>query len=88
MEFDATNADTELQRMYHAKQIGFTEYHLQHKMLWRTFGNFEMEPNHVVNRKTFEAIGGAGKSYAHGLNSLERRSCDDARKGPRRQAFL
>lgn len=87
MEFDPIKADTELQRMYHAKQIGFTEYHIQHKMLWRTYGNFEMEPNHVVNRKTFEAIGN-GQSYVDGLNSLERRASHDARKEPRRKAFL
>lgn len=88
MEFDVIKADDELKAMYHAKQISFTDYHHQHKMLWRTYGNFEMEPDHVVNRKTFETIGSNGKSYANRFDTLERRSCDDSRKAPRRQAFL
>jgi hypothetical protein len=87
MEFNVTNSDMELQRMYHANQISFTDYLIQHKMLWRTYGNFEMEPDHVVNRKTFETNGN-GQSYADSLNSLERRQSDDARKTPRRQSFM
>lgn len=87
MNYDPEPASKELERMYHARLIGFNEYHMQHKMIWYTYSNFEMEPNHVVNTKRFNLDDAFTKNANH-LNSLERRESYDARQTQRRSAFL
>ncbi len=85
-EYNPEHSSKELERMFHARLISFNEYHMQHKMIWYTYATFEMEPDHVVNCKTFTPLGDG--SYANRLNSLERRQSNDARKEIRRSAFL
>ena len=68
MDYDPDSASKQLERMYHARMIGFNEYRLGHQMIWYMYGDFEGEKHvcAIKDHSRFNANDGAGTVYTLG----------------------